>query len=315
MSLSWASIVGKNTKPEVLTHHEQFRNKFLRYTKTTNVLGTSTYFLRLAISGPKEAPDVFTNSELMLLALKFDFKQTFPLVDPKIMTVDFLYEVYNIQNVKSLLIDYLPYHILGDNQLITELQERTNSEIVDLCNYKFSKGSFVGFVATILKGNCKIHCFKESIRFEKEFLKTLYLVRNNPLDFTIDKAFIMSLESSEQLTRKYQNDYEYRSFYDRIKHDIEFYNLMCRIQLYSKSAYRHFLEYNANSASLDLPLLDRPLGFLGYLCIQGQFSRKVTGQILDYIDEKSYGLEIGFSSLRQIAIHLGIHVVIHPKKE
>jgi len=310
--MSWVSIVCKNT-PDThrnLTSDEIFTRTFLKYTKT---LGRSKRILRLAACGPKDASHVFSDSRLMLLALRFDFEQAFPLVDPKIMTIDFLCEVYEIENVKSLLIGHLPIHILRDNELISELEQRTgNHLLVQKCQHKLYEGSFVKLVESIIEYQvhddyhlqCKIHRFIKSARFERDFLKTIMLVEKNPLDFTIDKAFIMSLENSEQLTRKYQDDYEYKPFYDRIKHDIEFYNQMCRIQLYSKSAYKKYL------ASLD-----RPLEFLGHLCIQGQFYKKITGLIFDYIDDFSYGIEIGISSLRQIAIHLGIHVVIHPKKE
>lgn len=311
--MSWASIVKKNIQSDTrvnLTPYEQFRSKFLKYTRA---LGSSKDILRLAVCGPIEAPDVFSNSELMLLALEFDFKQTFPLVDPKIMTINFLSEVYNIENVKSLLIDHLPIHILRDEELINELEQRTgNYLLVQKCQHKLYEGSFVKLVESIIEYQVqddhhlqyKIHRFIKSARFERDFLKTIMLVEKNPLDFTIDKAFIMSLENSEQLTRKYQDDYEYRLFYDRIKHDIEYYNQVCRIQLYSRSAYRNYLK--SNSASLD-----RPLEFLGYLCIHGQFFKKITGLIYDYIDDFSYGSEIRIPSLRRIAKHLGIRVVLH----
>jgi len=80
---------------------------FLKYTKT---LGRSKLVLRLAVCG------------LMLFVLIFYFKQTIPLVDPTLFTIDFLYKVYNIQDVGLLLLDYLPFEILRDYDLMNELQ-------------------------------------------------------------------------------------------------------------------------------------------------------------------------------------------------
>lgn len=316
-TLTWAILA--SAKPDafniVETSQQKFIRLYLRHIRVKNNHGVVIRILALNHLARENDPDVLKNHELMLYALRFDLKSAIQVVDQSLFTANFICEAYAIPSVGLEIIELLPHYVKSDPKLMIEIYQRLDlhdvikaipdnlrgdptfmSELVleDPSVYQFAHGkaqySFTVLLAAILKGSQidAVKIYEKSYHKEPYFQQMLKFFTESSDVYTLDSALLMSIRYSRELTLKYQFIPEYRPFYDRVRHDIAYFNQMSTIQLC------------VNSWSGNLRKLR-----------QGMFTHMFMDKIFDFIDVFSYGKEVTMITLIQIARHLGIHVVLY----
>jgi hypothetical protein len=160
-----------------------------------------------------------------------------------------------------------------------------------------SRYSFLVIVSSILKYNDQYVTafYKQNHYPEQEFLDTLDLVSKNPNKFTLDYVFLMSIEKSRKLTLKCRNLREYDEFYDKLEHDILYYNQISTLLL-----------------GVIISVKEK-LGILRKLKSHGPYHyKKFLNEIFDYLDDFMYEKEITMVTLIKIAAYLDQPVIIYP---
>ena len=310
----WSQIVNSSPNLKVVeTKVQWFTRVFLCYIGPEN-----RRILRLSHVAPTQAPYVFKEATLMLHALGFDLEQSIPHVDESLFTADFIYQAYLIPNVGNKLFQRLPLKVKSNPKLMIEIYQKTHQSdvlrsipdelrgnpafmlecvLADPYTFKVAHGrarySFPVLMAAILKGDDirAVQIYEESRTREPHFLTMLRFVSENPNVFTMDSAFLTSIMRHREIALKYQFIPEYRSFYDRLQHDIAYYNQLCLLRLGIHNAYNH------------------RTGILRKLALGCNYN-KVVDNVCEYIDDFSYGEEVPMSSLLRIAKHLNMKVLI-----
>lgn len=317
----WASIASKNSSiPNVSeTPLERFIKTYLRYVYIENVRGDKVKVLLLNHLARKNEPLVLKNPEFMLYALRFDIRNAIQVVDQSLFTVDFICEAYATPIIGLQIFQLLPHYVRSNSALMIGIYKRVGLDqvirsipdnllgdptfmqelvLIDPSVYRFAHGSarysFTVLLASILKGSDidAVEIYEKSRRKEPYLKTMLKFFSENPTVFTMDRALLLCLYNSRELTRKYQSIPEYCSFYTRVRHDITYYNQMCTFQLCVKNAIKH-------SSGILFKLK------------QGMFTKILVDKICDYFDAFSYGEEVSMFSLIKIAKHLGIHVALY----
>ena len=300
------------------TPRQKFARVYLRYDHIKNVRGEIVRILWLNHAARKNDPDVLKNHDFMLDALRFDLQSSIQVVDQSLFTVDFICNAYAIQRIGLQIFQCLPFYVRCNPKLMIDIYKRIGSDKVlksipqNLCCdpafmcelvledpsvYGIARGrakySFTVLLAAILNGD-KINAVKiyeESRHKEPYFQIMLKFFSENPTVYTMDNALLLCIRESRKLTFKYQFNPEYSSFFDRVRHDILYYNQMCAFQLSVYSSIKHCS---------------------GILCKlkQGMFTKILMNKICEYIDAFSYGKEVTMFTLLKIAKHLNISVFI-----
>jgi hypothetical protein len=317
----WSTIASKTPNiPNVEeTPQQKFARVYLRYVHTKNVQGETVKILWLNHAARKDDPDVLKNHEFMLDALKFDLQSSIQVVDQSLFTIDFICDAYAIPNVRLQIFQCLPHYVRCNPKLMIGIYKRLDlTEVLksipsNLCGdpafmcelvledptvYRIARGrakySFTVLLATILNGT-KINAVKiyEESRHKEPYLQImLKFFSENPTIYTMDNALLTCISESRELTLKHQFDPEYCSFFDRVRHDISYYNQICAFQLCVYSSIKHCS---------------------GILCKlkQGMFTKILMDKICDYVDTFSYGEDVTMVTILKIAKHLRTRILIH----
>ncbi len=315
--MAWSNIV--KTQSQLVLSLEQQRIKFIDY-YIRHVQGV----LMLIHHKSRISSDVFSDEIIMKRALEFDFKQTLPHINPKLFTVDFINYIIKLPNVDNDLLYTTcpffndPYNVIkfirktSNPMIIHKLSDkhRSNPKYMYKIVLNFpdalcatigrARYSFLVLLASILKQNIPyaILYYKQSYHQEPEFLKTLELVLKNPNIFTLDYAFLMSIENSKELTLKCRKQSEYEEFYYKLEHDILHYNQMCIVRLCVIISIRE------------------NTGILQKLKAHGLYHYKnFMVKIFDYLDDFMYKEEITMQTLIKIASYLQLPIIVYPKKK
>jgi len=292
-------------------------NKYLRYTDPENIL-------KLAPVGIKRIT-VSSDTQKIEIAVRFDYRQILPLIDPAVFTYDFLSRIYLIVGIS--LFEYLPLNILSDYILMLKLFNidgdlkilysfpeniRVNPEIMLKCvtiekiSYHITSGnarySYIILLASIIDkstgfiiNNHVIYIISKYLNscYEPEFLKFLELIAKNSNEYTLDKAFLLSIKDSKRLTIKYSKIPEYVSFFTRLYHDILYYNQMCIFELGC------YISKRTKTGSLHLLSSHNKYHLKQFIRL-----------IFEYLDCFSYGDEISMRTLLIIGKHLDVKIIV-----
>jgi hypothetical protein len=98
---------------------DKFRRMFLCYIDIKSQGGNKRVY---ALAYNRQTiPDVFRDLELMSHALKFDFKNTIPLVDRELFTLEFVINLYKNNNINNKIFQYIPIDLRSNVEFMIEI--------------------------------------------------------------------------------------------------------------------------------------------------------------------------------------------------